>query len=204
MIILVESIILCLVFTIMVYIMSRDPIKTLYNYPPKIQKKVKSLSEYKDKIPTNENKIVAKIAASIIFLIIICFILRYINGYTTFLESFGYGFLLWTIVNLWDVIVLDIIWFCHDKHFIFKGTEDMTDEYHNYWFYIKGFFIGEMLAVVICSLAALMIHFVLWDRRNIVEKIILWNKKKIGFINKINSWWIDFFLLSYDIIYLVF
>ncbi len=161
MIILVESIILCLVFTIMVYIMSRDPIKTLYNYPPKIQKKVKSLSEYKDKIPTNENKIVAKIAASIIFLIIICFILRYINGYTTFLESFGYGFLLWTIVNLWDVIVLDIIWFCHDKHFIFKGTEDMTDEYHNYWFYIKGFFIGEMLAVVICSLAALMIHFVL-------------------------------------------
>jgi len=161
MIILLESIILCLVFTIMVYIMSRDPIKTLYNYPPKIQKKVKSLSEYKDKIPTNENKIVAKIAASIIFLIIICFILRYINGYTTFLESFGYGFLLWTIVNLWDVIVLDIIWFCHDKHFIFKGTEDMTDEYHNYWFHIKGFFIGEILAVVICFLAALIIHFVL-------------------------------------------
>ena len=161
MIIVIESIILCLLFTIMVYIMSREPIKTLYNYPLKIQERVKSLKEYKDKIPTKDNKISAKIGASIIFLIIICIILRYINGYTTFIESFGYGFLLWTIVNLYDVIVLDIVWFCHDKYFVFKGTEDMTDEYHNYLFHIKGFFIGELLALIICSLAGLIIQFIL-------------------------------------------
>lgn len=161
MIILIESIVLCTLFTLMVYIMSREPIKTLYNYPPKIQERVKSLAEYKDKIPTQENKVAAKLLASVIFLAIICVILRYINGYTTFLESFGYGFLLWTIVNLYDAIVLDIIWFCHDKHFVFKGTEDMTDEYHNYWFHIKGFFIGEGLALVICALAGIIIHFVL-------------------------------------------
>ena len=46
MILLIESIVLCLLFTIMVYIMSREPIKTLYNYPPKIQERVKSLDEY--------------------------------------------------------------------------------------------------------------------------------------------------------------
>ena len=159
--ILVESVILCLVFTIMVYLMSRNPIKTLYNYPPEIQKRVKTLKEYKDEIPTEENKVVAKVFASILFLIIICVLLRFINGYTTFVQSFSYGFLLWTIVNLWDLIVLDIIWFCHDKHFVFKGTEDMVDEYHNYWFHIKGFFIGEGLALIICSLAGLIIHFIL-------------------------------------------
>ena len=161
MIIIIESIILCLIFTIMVYIMSREPIKTLYNYPPKIQQRVKSLAEYKNKIPTQENKIIAKLLASIIFLIIICLILRYINGYTTFKESFIYGFILWTIVNLWDLIVLDIIWFCHDKYFIIKGTEDMTEEYHNYLFHIKGFFIGEVLAIIICFLAGIIIHFML-------------------------------------------
>ena len=132
MIIAIESIILCILFTIMVYIMSRKPINTLYNYPPKIQERVKSLDEYKDKIPTNENKVVTKICASIIFLIILFVVLRFINGYTTFLDSFRYGFLLWTIVNLYDLIVLDIVWFCHDKHFVFKGTEDMIEEYHNY------------------------------------------------------------------------
>ena len=77
--IILEGFILCLLFTIGVYFMSRDPIKSLYNYPPKIQERVKSLDEYKDKIPTNENKIVAKLFASIIFLLILCFILIYIN-----------------------------------------------------------------------------------------------------------------------------
>ena len=159
MIILLESIILCLVFTIMVYIMSRDPIKTLYNYPPKIQERVKELKEYKNKIPTQENKLVAKLEASIIFIIILVIVLRYINGYTTFKDSFCYGFLLWTIVNLYDLIVLDILWFCHDKQFVFKETEDMKEEYHNYWFHTKGFLIGELLAVIICLIAATIIHF---------------------------------------------
>ena len=56
MILVIESIILCVLFTIMVYIMSREPIKTLYNYPPKIQERVKSLDEYKDKIPTQKKQ----------------------------------------------------------------------------------------------------------------------------------------------------
>ena len=161
MILFIECLILCFIFTIMVYLMSREPIKTLFNYPPKIQERVKTLKQYKDKIPTQENKIVAKLFASLIFLIILCLILRYINGYTTFLESFGYGFLLWTVVNLYDLIVLDIVWFCHDPYFVFKGTEDMVDEYHNYWFHTKGFFIGEGLALIICALAGLIIEFIL-------------------------------------------
>ena len=161
MIIVIESIVLCAIFTLMVYAISREPIKTIYNYPPKIQERVKSLEEYKDKIPTQENKVAIKIFASVIFLIIICVVLRYINGYTTFAQSFGYGFLLWTIVNLYDAIVLDIIWFCHDKYFVIKGTEDMVKEYHDYWFHIKGFFIGEALALVICALSGVIIHFIL-------------------------------------------
>ena len=161
MILVIESIILCILFTVMVYIMSREPIKTLYNYPPKIQERVKMLEGYKDKMPTQENKITAKIGASIIFLIIMCILLRYINGCTTFTDAFINGFILWTVVNLYDCVVLDIIWFCHDKYFVFKGTEDMESEYHNYWFHIKGFFIGEGLALIICLLASSIIQFIL-------------------------------------------
>ena len=161
MILIIESAVLCGLFMLMVFIMSRDPIKTLYNYPPKIQERVKSLPEYQDKIPTEKNKVVAKGFACVLIVVVISLVLRFINGYTTFLEGFGYGFLLWTVVNLFDGIVLDIIWFCHDPYFVFKGTEDMTDEYHNYWFHIKGFFIGEVLALVVCALAGLVIQFIL-------------------------------------------
>ena len=128
MIIVIESVILCVLFTIMVYMVSREPIKTLYNYPPKIQERVKTLEEYKDRIPTNENKVIVKVCASIIFLIILFVIFRYINGYTTFLDCFRYGFLLWTIVNLYDLIVLDIIWFCHDKYFVFNILLNTNDK----------------------------------------------------------------------------
>ena len=161
MILVIESIALCVLFTIMVYAMSREPIKTLYNYPPKIQERVKSLAEYKDKIPTQKNKIFAKSLASILIIAIISLILRYVNGYTTFIEGFGYGFLLWTIVNIYDAVVMDIIWFCHDPYFVFKGTEDMVEEYHNYWFHIKGSLIGEVLALVICAIVGLVIQFIL-------------------------------------------
>ena len=161
MILAIESFVLCLVFTLMVYLMSREPIKSLYNYPPNIQKRVKSLDEYKDKIPTQKNKMAAKLGACILFIVVLSLILRYVNGYSTFLQAFGYGFLLWTIVNLWDAVVLDILWFCHDPHFVFKGTEDMVSDYHDYWFHIKGFFIGEALALVVCALAGLVVQYVL-------------------------------------------
>ena len=161
MVLVIESLILCLVFTAMVYIMSREPIKTLYNYPPRIQERVKSLEEYRDKVPTQENKITAKLGALVLFTVIMALLLRYVNKCTSFRDAFINGYLLWTVVNLYDAIVLDIIWFCHDPYFVFKGTEDMVDDYHDYMFHIKGFFIGEALALVVCLLAALLVHFVL-------------------------------------------
>jgi len=50
MVLVMEAIVLCIIFSVMVYIMSQDPLKTLYNYPPKIQERVKSLEMYKDKL----------------------------------------------------------------------------------------------------------------------------------------------------------
>ena len=161
MVILIECVVLCLVFTLMVCIMARNPIATLYNYPPKIQERVKSLDEYKDKIPTNKNKIVAKTFASLIIIVIVSLILRYINGYTTFNEAFFSGVIIWTVVNIYDAVVMDIIWFCHDTRFRFKGTEDMEKEYLDYMFHIKGSLIGEIIGIGVCIIVGLVVQFIL-------------------------------------------
>ena len=160
MIITIETIMLTLLFTIMVYVISREPIKTLYNYPPKIQERVKTLDEYKDKIPTNENKIFAKLTASILIIVIVSLIMKFVNGYNTFIDGFKYSFLIWTIINLYDAIVLDCIWFCHNKRFVFKGTEDMVKEYHNYWFHIKGSIIGEIIGLIACLIVGLIVSII--------------------------------------------
>ena len=161
MIILIECIVLCIFFTVMVYIMSRNPIATLYNYPPKIQERVKLMEEYKDKIPTTKNKIISKSFAVIVIVILVSIILRYVNGYTTFVEGFGFGLLIWTVVNIYDALVIDIAWFCHSKQFVLKGTEDMIQEYHNYWFHIKESLKGEIIGTMVCVLIGLVIHFIL-------------------------------------------
>jgi len=156
-IIIIETIILGLLFTIMVYKMSRNPIKELYNYPPKIQERVKSLEQYKNDIPTQKKKISVKLVASLIIIIVISLIMKYINGYNSFLDGFKYSFIIWSIINWYDAIVLDCIWFCHDKQFIIKGTEDMVDEYHNYWFHIKGSIIGEIIGLFICLIVGMIV-----------------------------------------------
>ena len=150
MIILIEALVFCIVFTLMILILSKDPIKTLYNYPPKIQERVKSLEEYKDKIPTQNNKIATKILAAIIIIIIASVVMRFVNGYTDFLTGFKCSYLLWTIVNWYDALIMDCLWFCHDKRFIFKGTEDMEKDYHDYWFHIKGAIIGQIIGLGAC------------------------------------------------------
>lgn len=161
MIIFIECIVLCFVFTCMVAIMMKNPIATLYNYPPKIQERVKSLSQYKDKIPTNKNKVVTKSLVSLCILILFSLILRYVNGYTTFVEGFGYSLIIWTSVNIYDAIFMDIVWFCHSKKVIIEGTEDMIKEYHDYWYHIKQSLIGMVIGSIVCIFIGLIIQFVL-------------------------------------------
>ena len=156
-IIIIETIILGLLFTIMVYKMSKNPIKELYNYPPKIQERVMSLEQYKNDIPTQKKKISVKVIASLIIIIVISLIMKYINGYNIFFDGFKYSFIIWSIINWYDAIVLDCIWFCHDKQFIIKGTEDMVEEYHNYWFHIKGSIIGEIIGLFICLIVGMIV-----------------------------------------------
>ena len=53
----IEAAVLCALFALPVLAMSKDPLKTLYNYPPKIQQRVLSLPEYAGRIPTRQKKI---------------------------------------------------------------------------------------------------------------------------------------------------
>lgn len=160
MIVFIEIIALCILFTIMVNIIAKDPIKTLYNYPIKVQEKVRTMKEYQDKIPTNKNKITAKLFVSVIIIILVSLILKYINGYNTFEEGFIYSLLIWTTINLYDVLIIDICWFCQSKRFIFPRTEDIIHEYKNYLYHIKEGIVGQILGTIICLIIGLVISFI--------------------------------------------
>ncbi len=155
---LIESLAACALFTLFVFLMSRDPVKTIFNYPPAIIERCKSLGLVEDSNrPGSPGFYTKKIVALIIFGVLLGLLVKYVNGCTTFWCGALTAYALWCVVDWFDAIVLDCLWFCHDKHFVIKGTEDMVKDYHDYWFYIKGSLIGMVLAIPAALIAGLIV-----------------------------------------------
>ena len=155
---LIESIIACAIFSLFVFLMSRDPVKTIFNYPPAIIERCKSLGLVDDSNrPGGIGFYAKKVTALLIFGVLLGLLVRYVNGCTTFWSGALTAYALWCVVNWFDAFVLDCLWFCHDPHFVIKGTEDMTDAYHDYEFHIKGALIGMLLGIPAALVAGILV-----------------------------------------------
>ena len=155
---LIESFIACAIFTLFVFLMSRDTVKTIFNYPPAIIERCKQLGLVDEgNRPGGKGFYAKKVAALLVFGVLLGLLVRYVNGCTTFWCGALTAYAIWCVVNWFDAIVLDCIWFCHDPHFVIKGTEDMTRDYHDYWFHIKGALIGMVLAIPAALIAGLVV-----------------------------------------------
>ena len=155
---LIESLIACALFTLMVFLMSRNPLKTIFNYPPAIIKRCDELGlvDASNK-PGGAAFYAKKVFAMAIFGVLLGLLVLYVNGCTTFWRGALTAYALWVVVNWFDAIVLDCIWFCHDKHFVIPGTEDMVSDYHDYRFHIKGSLIGMLLGIPAALVAGLIV-----------------------------------------------
>lgn len=153
-----ESLAACALFTFFVFLMSRNPVKTIFNYPPAIIDRCRSLGLVDDSNrPGGAVLYVKKITAMIVFGALLGLLVRYVNGCATFWSGCLTAYALWVVVNWWDAIVMDCLWFCHDKRFIIPGTEDMVNDYHDYWFHIRGALIGMLLGVPAALAAGLIV-----------------------------------------------
>ncbi len=80
--------------------------------------------------------------------------LGWLSGARTFFPAFLYGFGLFMVVNLFDLVVLDWLWFCRSPKVRLPGTEDMEKEYRDPWFHLRGFALGTVIGLFISLLAA--------------------------------------------------
>lgn len=125
-------------------------IRQLYNYPPKIQQRAVELGiTTAEDMTANAKKnkpfgLAVMIAAN---LLIICVV----NRETTFGAGFYESYLFLNVFSLFDAAVIDTVWFCHSGFWRIPGTEDMTAEYHNYWFHWKWFMIGLLSSLPLAA-----------------------------------------------------
>ena len=154
---LIEILIACAIFTLFVFLLSRNPIKSIYNYPPAIVARCEQLGLVNaGNKPGGAAFYAKKISALLLFGVLLGLLVRYANGCTTFWRGALTAYALWVAVNWYDALVLDCLWFCHDKRFIIPGTEDMTAAYHDYGFHIKGALIGMLLGLPSALIAGLV------------------------------------------------
>ena len=156
----IECIILSVLLTIPLLIMSKDPLNGIDNYPPAIIEKVRELGLIDaGHMPRSKKVIIRKGIAALVVSIFCALIVYFFNGARSFLQGFGITYIIWTVVDWYDAIVIDWIWFCHDPRFVIPGTEDMTEAYHDYWFHTKaslrGMLIGLPVALIVGALTAL-------------------------------------------------
>jgi len=155
---LIESLASCALFTLLVFLMSRNPVRAIFNYPPAIIERCHRMGLVDaSNRPGGAAFYVKKIVAVAVFGVLLGLMVRYVNGCGSYTSGALTAYALWVVVNWFDALILDCLWFCHDKHFVIPGTEDMGFAYHDYWFHIKGALVGMLLGIPAASVAGLIV-----------------------------------------------
>lgn len=154
-----ECIIACGIFSLIVLpSLYKNPLKHIMSYPKKIRIRVENLPQYKDTIANIEKRHISiKIISVLVFAIVLAAV-AYYSGAKTFSSAFIYVFILFFVVNIFDLLILDIWLFCHSKKTRIPGTEDMDKEYRNPWHHIKGAGLGIMIGTIVSLLSGSIVH----------------------------------------------
>ncbi|MCB2290161.1 hypothetical protein LGK97_10315 [Clostridium sp. CS001] len=147
---LIESIVVNILLTAFVWIGTKDDktkLKGFYYYPKEIRERILAIPEYKKYIPKESARKVNFISSFLLF-IVIFLVCSIFNGTNSFWASFENSIVLGVVMNLYDLLILDILWFSNAKRPKITGTEDMTKEYHNPKVHVEAFFRGVAMTFV--------------------------------------------------------
>lgn len=150
-----ECLVITIGFTLMIFIpLYKNPVGQIMSYPPKIRKRVESLPQYKDSIKKTEKKHLT-IKISFVFIIaLVLAIIAYLSGARTFAEVFKHVFIIFLVINLYDLFIMDLLIFRNVKAFRIPGTEDMDKEYKDSSHHIIGAIIGTGIGLITATLSA--------------------------------------------------
>jgi len=139
----------------------KDPMVMIMSYPPNVIKRVEQLPQYAGCIKEREKKHISKKIFGVFFFTIILAVVAYISGCRGFGDTFFHVFMLFFVVNIYDMLVLDWGVFCHSKKLRIPGTEDMDEDYTDYLFHVKGAMKGTVIGIIVAILSGVIMLLVI-------------------------------------------
>lgn len=159
-----ECVIACILFGVgIVGSVIKNPVFWLQEFAPEAHEKFLSL--HPDYTPTDKKEsllalIVKKVAACILFALLLLLMVC-LAGARNFWQGFLFCYLIWFVVNLFDLFVLDLWVLARWKKCRLPGTEDMDEAYRSnnrkhIWDCFWGMVIGLVVALMVGGLTALV------------------------------------------------
>lgn len=157
MIVIIETIILCIVFFLLCYLgtgTDEKNLKSYSSYPDEVQSRIKNIAEYQGRF--KENNKTAAFASN--FLLFLC--LLFIFGLFIREKSFWHNFLALSVMgqglNLFDLFIIDLLWWRNTKRIRFTKIPE-KELYQNPIKHIEAF--GR--ALIMYLLVALIDGYIL-------------------------------------------
>lgn len=161
MILIIECVVACVIFGIaIVGSVLHNKTAWLHEYAPAVQQRfIEKNPDYtpKEKTKQTVSLILAKLFVCLLFTALLTAMV-YLAGARNFLTGAIYSYIIWSVVNIFDAIVLDIGVFAKWKKVRLPGTEDMDKEYaSNAWKSIKDGFFGILIGLPVACLCGVII-----------------------------------------------
>ena len=157
MIIIIETVILCIAFFLICFWgtgTDNKNLKSYSSYPDEVQNRIKSIAEYQGKFKES-NKVVTFISNFLLFLFVLFILGLFIkeNGFT-------HNFLCLSIIgqglNIFDLFIVDLLWWRNTKRVRLRKIPE-KELYQNPKKHIESFWRGIPLFAAVAALSALIV-----------------------------------------------
>jgi len=136
MILAIECAAACMLFSaIIVGSVLKDRESWLHEYAPAVQQRFLECNPDFTPRKVNSNTaafVAAKLGMCVLFTAVLT-LMAYFAGARNFITGAVYSYVIWSVVNIFDAVVLDILVFAKWKRIRLKGTENMDAEYASNW-----------------------------------------------------------------------
>ena len=159
MLFLIESIVACVVFTLLIKLISHNRQEVFTNdYPPVVTDKLRKLGLIAEKPPAKKKDIIRKLTAMIVFAVLFALLMRHVNGIETFWKAVLTVYGLWLVVDWYDFLVMDILLAPLDKFYQKSGVSafDKAAVLFHFKGSLRGMLLGVICAVLVGVLVPLM------------------------------------------------
>ncbi len=157
----IKTICLCLVFWGICYLgtgTDEKNLKGLSAYPDPIQQRVKSDGVLGPKVKTISP--IAGFLSNLLLYTVLLLIICYFDREDGFTANFLNVLVMGESLNLFDLLVIDLLWWRHTKRIRFTGTENQPELYSDPKNHLKSFFKGALMFFAAALIAGLVLSLI--------------------------------------------